>query len=149
MTLRLRLPILTTAILAASMGFAAAQTTADVIEQWGLIGRWSADCRVAPKPSAPLLTYTKTEDGSVIRTAAVGTGNPRTSRILAAHTMPDGSIEITEKDPEDTMIFVLSKDGSGKHRSMSSRDANGRYYIRDGKFVGRGTETPFLTRCDR
>ncbi|WP_229266668.1 hypothetical protein [Leptospira sp. severe_002] len=143
---QLRQPFLMAAFLAAATAPVAAQTTADVIEQWGLIGKWSADCQRAPTRGAPLLTYTKARDGSVTRTATAG-GKPNTSNVVAARTLPDGSIEITEKDPDDTMTFVLSKDGSGKHRSMSSHDDKGHYYIRDGKFTGNGNETPLLSRC--
>jgi hypothetical protein len=155
MTSRLRLPVLSAALFAIAVSAATAQSAAqtaqdaaNVVEQWGLIGSWSRDCRLAPKPGVLLLIYEKRSDGSVVRTTGNGTAEPMTSRILSARKRPDGSLEITEKDPEDVMTYVLSKDGSGKHRSMSSRDAKGHTYIRNGKFLNKGNKTPLLARCD-
>jgi hypothetical protein len=154
MTPMLRLPVLIAALLMAAAPAVAQPATqtpqeaAAVIENWGLIGSWSQDCRRAPQRGAALLTYTKASDGSVIRTATTG-GKPNTSRILAARVIPDGSIEITEKDPDDVLVFVLSKAGSGKHRSMSSRDDKGYFYIRNGKFTDDGKETALMSRCTR
>ena len=152
MTPRLRLQSLIAVLLtAAAPAFAqpatqTAQEAATVMEKWGLTGSWSQDCRRAPARGVALLTYSKASDGSLIRTARTN-GKPNTNQIVAARIMADGSIEVTEKDPDDVLVFVLTKDGSGKHRSMSSRDDKGHYYIRDGKFTDDGKETSLMSRC--
>jgi hypothetical protein len=156
MSPKLRLPLLIASFLTAAAAPAlaqpatsiAAREAANAIEKWGLIGRWSPDCWVAPG-QAPLLIYAKADDGSIVRFVARRIGTNSTNQILAAHTTPVGNLEITEEqDSKRIVTFVLSKDRNGGHRSISSQDAEGRIYIRDGKFTGNGAPAPLLERCD-
>lgn len=102
--------------------------------------------RRLPARGAVLVTYSRAIDGSATRTATAG-GTPNTSQILSARKLADGGLEITEDDSEHIMTYVLSKDVSGKYRSLSTRLADGRTIVRDGKYVNDGSATPPIERC--
>lgn len=146
MNRRLGLLIPTAAILAVVGGFAWAQSVADVVERWGLLGTWSVDCLVPSKQFASV-SYSRASDGAIVRTAKFGDGEPTTAQVVAARNEPDGSLVLTEKYPNRVMTVAIQKAQNGRIRSMSSRETSGEYLIRDGKFTANNADTPSLSRC--
>ncbi|MCW5748549.1 MAG: hypothetical protein KIT36_20335 [Alphaproteobacteria bacterium] len=133
-------------LLAIAPGSASAQSVADVLQQWGLLGTWSADCQ-APLSKAPRVTYVRQPDGNARHVLALGDGRQIDSPVLAARNRPEGGLEVTVNQSQEVISYVLVRGEDGRVRSLSSRRPNGDYYIRDGKLLANGAPTPWLRQC--
>jgi hypothetical protein len=147
MNASLRLSIVAAAALAAAPAAASAQTIADVMEQWGLLGTWAVNCGQPPgQASGAHITYVRRGGNvDVVRDF----GNPArndTSAVIDARPVSGGGLELTV-DPKQVFTYVLVKGADGRIRSVSGRLASGEYTVRDGKFVSTGGPTPWQTRC--
>jgi hypothetical protein len=125
---------------------ASAQSIADVLGQWGLLGTWSADCR-APAQQAARVSYVRQSDGNAQHIVDFGDQRGSTSPILAARPEPNGDLQITVNQQREVITYVLTRGDGDTVRSMSSRRPNGEYYIRDGRFVASGATSPWMSRC--
>ncbi|HJQ60522.1 MAG TPA: hypothetical protein VJ890_26690 [Vineibacter sp.] len=143
-------PIAAAAMIAAVVtpAGAAAQSIAEVMEQWGLVGTWAVNCHLPPSRTNGMhSTYLPQLAGNV--DVRRDFGDPQyndVSQVIAARLQPDGRLEVTV-DPRQIFTYTLAKGADGRIRSMIGRLGNGEYTVRDGKFVATGAPTPWQSRC--
>jgi hypothetical protein len=129
---------------------ASAETAAETVHKWGLIGPWSLDCS-APSGtnSSSLLAYEIVRDGRVVLRRNFG-DTADESEVVTAEVSADGMLNLRVFFPSLKQTrengFMMQQDGS--MRTMYSRGLQGEYSIRDGKFTANGTPTPPLHKCE-
>jgi hypothetical protein len=143
----LRLP-LAMAILQANILPAAADTAAEVVRRWGLIGSWATDCAVPPSKARPYLSYDIAANGRVMHRRDFGTGRDE-QEIIAAKILADGVLSIRIHFPafKQTRENGIAKQPDGSIRAMYSRNDRNEYTVQNGKFVANGNPTSVLRKC--
>jgi hypothetical protein len=127
-----------------------AETAADTVHKWGLIGPWSRDCsRPADRNNDTLLAYEIVRDGRVVFRRNFG-DTAEESEVVAAEVSGDGMLNLRVFFPGLRQIresgLMMQPDGS--MRAMYNRSPQGEYTIRDGKFTANGDPTPPLRKCE-
>jgi hypothetical protein len=129
---------------------ARAQTAADIMERWGLLGTWAVDCKRPPAINNTYLSYVKSGGGKVLHERNFG--NRRDSReVLSATVSPEGRIEVTADFGRGGGMrrWSLARVPDGRIRTMASSRVDGTgATIRDGRFVSGGRSSPWMRRCD-
>lgn len=130
---------------------AQAQTIAEKITKWGLVGSWSAvDCsaRVTDSRSGRLIYQIRR--GKPLHFRDFGKDGKDEAVISRANLDPDGSLEIRieykgDIGPRD-ITYIRAPDG--RIRAKEHRLANGTYVIRDTEFVSNKAPSVWQTRCE-
>jgi hypothetical protein len=128
---------------------ASAETAAETVHKWGLIGPWSLDCSVPPdRQSGALLAYEIVGDGRVVFRRDFG-DNADQSEVVTADVSGDGMLNLRVYFPslKQTRESGLMMQPDGSMRAMYNRSLQGEYSIRDGKFVATGNPTLPLHKC--
>ena len=128
---------------------AAAETVAETVLQWGLIGPWSVDCSVAPdRNKGALLDYEITGDDRVVHLRNFG-GTTDESEVVSAEVSQDGMLNLRVFFPKlkQTREYGLIKQPDGTMRAIYNRNQKHEYTIRDGKFTANGNPTPPQHKC--
>jgi hypothetical protein len=131
----------------AGMPYARAESIADAAEKWGLLGIWALDCTKPPSRENGYLGYER--DGEQVLHKRDFGDLSDSHPVTGAKRLPGGAIEIVMDltGLAQTRTMVLVKSGDGRSRTVSNRDAAGKYSIRDGKFAANGKPAPWQTRC--
>jgi hypothetical protein len=127
-----------------------AETAAETVLKWGLIGTWSRDCSLpADRSSDTLLAYEMVRDGRVVFQRNVG-DTAEESEVVTAEVSADGMLNLRVFFPglKQTLESGLMMQPDGSMRAMYSRSAQGQYAIRDGRFTASGAPTPALHKCE-
>jgi hypothetical protein len=129
-------------------GSPASASDADVVKQFGMLGRIAVDCSAPHSRDNPHLIYTASPQGKVTRTLKMvpdldGTFVMRNLRLLTPTLMQYNEIS----RGSDMTITVAKIDG--KFRSWHSMQADGTVLIADGKFPKTGAPTIAFTFCGR
>lgn len=119
---------------------------ADVMRQFGMLGRQAVDCAAPASQSNPHVTYAATPQGNVTRSLKMkpdldGTFNIRNVRMAGPNVL---QFDETGRTSELT-ISVAKIDG--KFRSWRSVRADGTVLIADGRFPSSGAPTIAFTFC--
>lgn len=125
-----------------------AETAADAAARWGLIGSWKVDCHAPTSVTNGELSYL-VKEGALVHERDFGEARD-SNRVLSATIRPDATIDLVVEFPayHQTREFVFAKDGAGRARTISNRDAEtNEVTIAHGKFVRNGRRTPWQTRC--
>lgn len=128
---------------------ARAETVADTVSQWGLIGSWSLDCSLAPdRNKGAVLDYEISPDGRVLHRRDFGGGIDE-SEVIAAEVSKDGMLNLRVVFPKlkQTREYGLLLQDDGTLRAIYNRNQKHEYTIRDGKFTANGNPTPPQHRC--
>jgi len=123
-----------------------AASDADVLRQFGMLGRIAVNCSAPHSSSNPHLVYAVSSQGKLTRTLKMtsdldGTFPMRNVRLLAPNLLQH---EETSRGFEHT-ITVARIDG--KFRSWRSVRADGTVLIADGKFPKTGSPTIAFEKC--
>jgi hypothetical protein len=127
-----------------------AETAAETVHKWGLIGPWSRDCSLASdRNNDRLLAYEIVSAGRVVFQREFG-DRAEQSEVVAAEVSGDGMLHLRVFFPALKEIresgLMMQPDGS--MRPMYVRNLQGEYTIRDGKFTANGDPTPPLHKCE-
>lgn len=126
-----------------------AQTIAETITRWGLLGEWAIDCKqqVTDTPSARLIYEVR--KGNPVQVRHLGKDGDDVSRISRAMVAPDGSLEVVIEYGGNIGPFEIAfiRGPNQQIRAKSSRKPGGKYTIFDGKFVDGGRPSLWQTRC--
>ncbi|GGI21056.1 hypothetical protein [Bradyrhizobium guangdongense] len=128
---------------------ARAETLADTIEQWGLLGSWAVDCAIRPdRDKGALLTYEIRKDGRVMYRRDFGEIKDE-NEVVSATVNAEGLLNVMVYFPSlrQTREFGLMLTENGSLRAIYNRDERGAYTIKDGKNVKTGAPTPPQQRC--
>ena len=133
-----------------------AQSVADTIGQFGLIGTWAADCSKPASSDNYLMVYAASGGGEVSRTYYDQPGHIYNRyKIVSATRQGSGTLtyeQVWDFDGNpaniaaDRMTVVL-KMSDGKFQVVSSQGSDGSYFVKDRKFTASGNESPWQVRC--
>jgi hypothetical protein len=124
----------------------ATASDADVLRQFGMLGRIAVDCKTPHSQANPHLIYAVSPQGQLTRTLKMtpdldGTFPMRNVRIIA----PD-MLQHDETGRQSELTITVAKIG-GKFRSWRSVRADGTVLIADGKFPSSGAPTIVFEKC--
>jgi hypothetical protein len=126
-----------------------AETAADTVHKWGLIGSWSRDCSLqAERNNDSFLAYEIVRDSRVVFRRNFG-DHAEESEVVAAEVSADGmlNLRVLFPGPKQILESGLMMQSDGSMRAMYTRSPQGEYTIRDGKFIASGAPTPPLRKC--
>jgi hypothetical protein len=128
---------------------ASAETVAQTVRKWGLIGTWSRDCSVAPgKDSLAVLSYAVAANDQVVHRRDFGSVQDE-NPVVTAEVLADGMLDLRVFFPgfKQTREYGLMRQPDGTVRTMYNHDQKDEYSIKDGKFSANGNPTPELHKC--
>jgi hypothetical protein len=144
--------IVAATLLAAMSTSAGAETVADTVSKWGLIGVWSVSCQAAAgKDLAGKLQYEARPDGSVYHYRNFGSSKDA-DKVKSARVTKEGWLELkiffnSIAAGEQDRTFALKKIAPGVIQAMYNHNAKGVYGVKDGKFTSNGHDTPLQRKC--
>jgi hypothetical protein len=129
---------------------ARAETVAETLARWGLLGTWATDCSRPPSQANHRLSYVARAGGRAFHERNFG--NTRDSReIRAAALRPGGLIEVVADFGTlgGVRKWTMIKDADGRIRTLANSRIDGSdATITDGRLVvGSGAKTAWQTRC--
>lgn len=142
---RLATVILLSAMLACS---ASADTVADTVQKWGLIGQWSQDCSLAPdRGKGTVLAYVIKPDGSVVHRRDFGDSTDE-NKVISADISRNGMLNLQVYFPafKETRGYGLMMQGDGM-RTIYNHNEKKQYFIKNGRFTVDGKPAPLLHKC--
>jgi hypothetical protein len=126
-----------------------AETVAQTVRKWGLIGPWSADCSLPPdRGKGAVLDYEVEGDGRVAMRRDFGDGTDE-SEVVGAEVSADGMLHLRVYLPslKQTREYGLLMQPDGGARAIYNRNQKDEYTIKDGKFTANGTAAAPMHRC--
>ena len=140
----------------ANVETANAQSVADAITEFGLIGSWATDCSQPASTSNFLTVYAVKPSGEVSRTYYDQPGHVYNNyKITSAKRQgPDmlsyeqaWDFEGTPANIAGDRVQVLLNMADNKFQIVSSQGSDGSYFVKDRKFPGSGDASPWQSRC--
>ena len=129
---------------------APAETVAETVSAWGLMGSWSLDCSAPPdRDKGAVLAYEIAPGGHVVHRRNFGYTTDE-SEVVAAAVSRDGMLNLRVFFPKlkQTREYGFAMQPDGTMRAMYNRNRKGEYTIRDGKFTANGNPTPSQHKCN-
>ncbi len=147
---RLALAALLGLVLAHALPLAAsADTVAQTVQKWGLIGRWSLDCSLKPdRDNGTVLAYEIAGDSRVVYRRDFG-GTTDESEVVTAEISADGMLNLRVSFPslKQTRELGLMMQPDGTMRAIYNHNQKNEYSIKDGNFTANGSPTRPQHKC--
>jgi hypothetical protein len=126
---------------------ARAESVADTLVKWGIMGTWKVDCATPPSESDMLELYAPLGDGAVeVRDGGTWQdANPVRSAVINA----DGSLTVViefrriKATRENTLVKSANGKRTIENRAVDTSD----YSVHEGKLTNSGRPTPWFKRC--
>jgi hypothetical protein len=140
----------------ASVETANAQSVADTIAEFGLIGTWATDCKQPASSSNYLTIYAIKPSGEVSRTYYDQPGHVYNNYKItgAKRQAPDmlSYEQVWDFDGSPANIAgdrvqVLLNMVDNKFQIVSSQGSDGSFFVKDRKFPGSGDESQWQFQC--
>ena len=128
---------------------ASAETIAQTVTKWGLIGAWSLDCALPKdRDRGARLIYETTAHGGVTHVRDFGDAKEK-NKVISAKVSKDGMLNLRVLFPAMKQIREMGfiKLGDDSIRAMYNRDDKNHYIIKDGEFVADGRPTQVQHKC--
>jgi len=147
---------LVVALAMATVGTANAQSAADTIAEFGLIGTWAADCTQPASSSNYLTVYAIKPSGEVSRTYYDKPGHiyNRYKITGAKRQAPDllsyeqvWDFDGSPANVAGNRVQVLLNMADNKYQIVSSQGSDGSFFVKDRKFPSSGNESPWQFQC--
>ena len=147
---------LAAALTMASVEAAQAQSVADTIAEFGLIGTWATDCTQPASPSNFLTVYAIKPSGEVSRTYYDKPGHVYDNYKITSvkRQAPDilsyeqvWDFDGSPANVAGNRVQVLLNKADDKFQIVSSQGSDGSFFVKDRKFSGSGDESPWQSRC--
>jgi hypothetical protein len=128
-----------------------AQSSREVLSDFGLLGTWATDCSQPSGSSNFYTVYAGMTNGSVRRTYynTPERTTPYNEYIITrAIKLPADQLSYSQEGTvnHDKIDVILLKDGT-KYKIWSSVRASGEVLVKDGKFPGSGDDSPWQAKC--
>jgi len=147
---------LAAALTMASVEAANAQTVADTIADFGLIGTWAADCTQPASSSNFLTVYAIKPSGAVSRTYydqpdhvynnyKITSAKRQAPDMLSYQQVWD--FEGSPANIAGDRVQVLLNMADNKFQIVSSQASDGSFFVKDRKYPGSNDESPWQLRC--
>lgn len=125
---------------------AGADSPADAIREFGLIGTWAIHCNQPISKENTFVTY-EIKDGITQRiTRSAWQDASGVATVLGARVIDSTHLAQTWKLRDFTFQQVLEMKHK-RYRLMLSKGGDGNVYYADGKSTADGSETPWLEKC--
>ena len=135
------------------MADSAVAADADVIRDFGILGRNAIDCAAPFGRENPYVIYAITPTGEVTRTLKMVAGAAGTFVIRNLRTASQNTLQYDETGTTSMFAITLIKQNDGTLRSWRSVQTSGsgkvEILIEDGKFKSSGRDTPAFNFCDK
>ena len=139
-----------------SVEAANAQSVADTIAEFGLIGTWATDCAQPASSSNFLTVYAIKPSGEVSRTYydqpshiynnyKITNAKRQAPDMLSYEQVWD--FEGSPANIAGDRVRVLLNMADGKFQIVSSQGSDGSFFVKDRKFPGSADESPWQSRC--
>jgi hypothetical protein len=147
---------LAAALAMASVEAANAQSVANTIAEFGLIGTWATDCTQPASSSNYLTIYAIKSSGEVSRTYYDQPGHVYNNyKITSAKRQASDMLSYEqvwdfEGSPANVAgdrVQVLLNMADNKFQIVSSQGSDGSFFVKDRKFPSSGNESPWQSRC--
>ena len=128
---------------------ASAQSVADTVSRWGLLGTWSVDCNQPVSSSNGYLTYIIRSPGKVSHERDFG-DRQDVNEVQQARTGVGGALELVVHFPKlnQTRVYTLIMGPDGRTRAMSNSKTDGTdQTIKGGVFTFNNNSSPWQMRC--
>jgi hypothetical protein len=133
-----------------------AQTVADTVAEFGLIGTWATDCTQPASSSNFLTVYAIKLSGEVSRTYydqpshiynnyKITNAKRQAPDMLSYEQVWD--FEGSPANIAGDRVRVLLNMADGKFQIVSSQGSDGSFFVKDRKFPGSADESPWQSRC--
>lgn len=135
--------------LAAPIHGAEAQSIAETLSRWGLIGTWALDCSKPASDRNGHLSYAIRRAGQVSHERDFG-DQQDVNEVQLARTGLGGALELVVHFPglSQTRKYTLLMGVDGRIRTIANSKVDGTEpTIKDGKFTTNGADTPWQVRC--
>jgi hypothetical protein len=152
--MRKTLVLMIGATLAASSAVASPDT--DALKATGLAGKWAVDCSKPASATNIHSAWTETADGHVVLTTDTDKKDANPSTLLELKQMPDNRVLYTVKADSDEIDVVLKME-KNRYRLWSSSlgglaagyAGTDDVYVKDGKILANGEQTPWYEKCEK
>jgi hypothetical protein len=133
-----------------------AQSVANTIADFGLIGTWASDCSQPASSSNFLTVYAIKPSGEVSRTYYDKPGHVynnykiTSAKRQAPDTLSYEQVWDFDGSPANiagNRVQVLLNMADGKFQIVSSQGSDGSFFVKDRKFPDDGKESPWQSRC--
>jgi hypothetical protein len=140
----------------ASIEAANAQSAADTIAEFGLIGTWATDCAKPASAGNFLTVYAIKPSGEVSRTYYDQPSHTYNNYKItnAKRQAPDmlsyeqvWDFEGSPANIAGDRVRVLLNMADGKFQIVSSQGSDGSFFVKDRKFPGSADESPWQFQC--
>ena len=140
----------------ASVEAANAQSVANTIAEFGLIGTWATDCTQPASTGNFLTVYAIKPSGEVSRTYYDQPDHVYNNYKItdAKRQAPDmlsyeqvWDFEGSPANIAGDRVRVLLNMADGKFQIVSSQGSDGSFFVKDRKFPGSADESPWQSRC--
>jgi hypothetical protein len=140
----------------ASVEAANAQSVADTIAEFGLIGTWATDCAQPASSSNFLTVYAIKPSGEVSRTYydqpdhvynnyKITNAKRQAPDMLSYEQVWD--FEGSPANIAGDRVRVLLNMANGKFQIVSSQGSDGSFFVKDRKFPNSSDESPWQAKC--
>jgi hypothetical protein len=140
----------------ATVETANAQSVADTVAEFGLIGTWANDCAQPASSSNYLTVYAIKGSGEVSRTYYDKPGHVYNNYKItsAKRQAPDmlsyqqvWDFEGSPANIAGDRVQVLLNMADNKFQIVSSQGSDGSFFVKDRKYPGSDDESPWQLRC--
>ena len=147
---------LAAALAMATVETANAQSVANTVAEFGLIGTWATDCTQPASTSNYLTIYAIKPSGEVSRTYYDAPGHVLNNYKITNAKRQAGDMlsyeQVWEFEGSPANIAgnrmqVLLNMVDSKYQIVSSQGSDGSFFVKDRKFPGSGDESPWQFRC--
>ncbi|MBI3702923.1 MAG: hypothetical protein HY244_03500 [Rhizobiales bacterium] len=133
---------------------AGAETVAQTLRQFGLLGTWANDCSLPAANKNIHTVYEPLANGNVRRTYYYAPGKTSNQyELQRVNRVSSDQLFYSQSNGNNRMDVVLTVTGNRYH-VLSSQNQNGIVYVRDGRFTehandgkSAGRESPWQTKC--
>jgi hypothetical protein len=135
--------------LAAPIHAAQAQSIAETLSRWGLLGTWALDCSKPASSSNGYLSYAIRRAGQVSHERDFG-DRQDVNEVQQARMGLGGALELVVHFPglSQTRQFTLVMGVDGRIRTIANSKVDGTQpTIKDGKFTANDADSPWQVRC--
>mgnify|MGYP001569061453 CR=1 FL=1 len=146
--------LLVLALILGTPATASAETVAQTLRQFGLLGTWADDCSRSAANNNFHTVYKALPSGNVERTYYNAPGKIYNQYVLSrVNRVSADQLFYSQTGSAGRIDVVLIVTGDRYH-VLSSQNQNGKVYVRDGKFTehagdgkSAGKESPWQTKC--
>ena len=139
-----------------SVETANAQSAANIVAEFGLIGTWATDCAQPASTSNYITIYAINPSGEVSRTYYDAPGHvlsiykitsaKRQARDMLSYEQV-WDFEGSPANVAGDRVQVLLNMADNKYQIVSSQGSDGSFFVKDRKFPNSGDESPWQFRC--